>query len=64
MYDANAVMMITGRSKSSAYEFIKKLQQMLKEENPNSFIINGKIPIQYFNKHVLNIDSNESQVPK
>lgn len=62
MYGANEVSILTGRSQSSAYDFIKKLQKEFKKEDKTRVIVNGKIPINYFNKVVLGIDSTESQI--
>jgi len=62
MYGAKDISKLTGRSLTSSYEFIKKLQTQFKNEDSTRIIINGKIPINYFNKVVLGIDSSESQL--
>jgi len=64
MYGAKDISKLTGRSIASAYEFIKKLQEQFKKEDNTRIVINGKIPIYYFNKVVLGIDSVESQIKK
>ena len=45
--------MITGFKTTSAYELIKKLQKMFKEENPDALIFKNKIPKTYFEEKVL-----------
>lgn len=62
MYGAKEVSLLTSKSKSSAYELINKLQKEFLKEDNTRIIINGKIPINYFNKVVLGIDSSESQI--
>lgn len=53
MYGAREIEMITGFKTTSAYELIKKLQKMFKEENPDALIFKNKIPKTYFEEKVL-----------
>lgn len=56
MYTVEDVMKITGYKKSRAYEIIKKVQQQMQRENKNVIILNGRIPIKYFDKYVVCIN--------
>lgn len=64
MYGAKEVMILTGYKESKARNVIKKLQEQLKKESPNYIPLSARIPIYYFNKNVLCIDSEESQIKK
>ncbi len=53
MYGAKEIEILTGFKTTSAYELIKELQKMFKEENPNALIFKNKIPKSYFEEKVL-----------
>lgn len=53
-YNAKDVQTITGCSKSLAYEIIAKLRGTFSEEYPDVITIQGKIPIWYFEKKMMN----------
>lgn len=61
-YNAKDVQMITGCSKSLAYEIIAKLREKFSNEYEDAITIQGKIPIWYFEKIMMNkkgSDNNE-----
>ena len=49
-YKVPDVAKITGFGTTKASELINKLNKLLKEEYPNNFIIEHKIPIWFWNK--------------
>lgn len=53
-YNAKDVQAITGCSKSLAYEIIAKLRKKFSDEYPDVITIQGKIPIWYFEKNMMN----------
>ncbi len=55
MYGVKDIMKITGYGETKCYRIIEKLQNQMKKENPNVIIIGKRIPIQYFEKHVLGL---------
>lgn len=65
MYGAKEVMAITGYEEAKSREIIRNVQDMIKDnDNPNYISLKGRVPIRYFNKYILCIESDESQVPK
>lgn len=53
MYNKEDISNILNCSISKAYNILKKLQEMLKQEQPEILIIRGRIPKSYFEKKVL-----------
>lgn len=53
-YNAKNVQQITGTSQSKAYEIIRTLRENFEKEYPNAITIQGKIPVWYFEKRLLN----------
>lgn len=53
-YTAKDIVRITGVSKSSAYEIIKKLQTTFEKNFPDAIKLQGKIPIWYFEDIMMN----------
>ena len=54
-YNADDIKCLTGKSLTTAYEIIKKLQEDFKKENPNYYFYGRNIPIWYFNERMLGI---------
>lgn len=53
-YGAIDIQEIIGCKKSYAYELIRKLQGSFKKDYPDTIIIQGRIPIWYFEEKMLN----------
>lgn len=53
-YDANDIQKIAECSKSLAYDIIRKLREKFSQEYPEAITIQGKIPIWYFEKIMMN----------
>lgn len=53
-YNAKDIEKIIECSKSMAYEILRKLRERFEEEYPDSITIQGKIPIWYFEKIMMN----------
>ncbi len=53
-YNAKDVQKITECSQSLAYEIIRKLRESFANEYPEAILIQGKIPIWYFEKKMMN----------
>lgn len=53
-YGASSIQKITGCKQTFAYDLIRKLQTSFKKEYPEAIVIQGKIPIWYFEKKLLN----------
>ena len=53
-YNANDIKKIAECSSSLAYEIIRKLRKSFEEEYPDAITIQGKIPIWYFEKKMMN----------
>ena len=58
-YNAKDIQQITGASKSLSYEIIRKLRKSFKKKYPESIDIQGKIPIWYFEKIMMNKEQKE-----
>lgn len=53
-YNAKDIETIVGCSKSKAYEIIKRLREKFENDYPDAISIQGKIPIWYFEKIMMN----------
>ena len=53
-YSAKDIQKITECSKSMAYGIIRKLREKFSQEYPDAITIQGKIPIWYFEKIMMN----------
>jgi hypothetical protein len=53
-YSAKDIQKITECSKSMAYDIIRKLREKFSQEYPDAITIQGKIPIWYFEKIMMN----------
>ena len=53
-YNAKDVQKITDCSMSLAYAVIRKLRKMFEQEYPQTILIQGRIPIWYFEKIMMN----------
>lgn len=53
-YDVKDIQKITECSKSLAYDIIRKLREKFSQEYPEAITIQGKIPIWYFEKIMMN----------
>ena len=61
-YNAKDVQKITDCSQSLAYEIIRKLRESFANEYPEAISIQGKIPIWYFEKKMMNKRQEKSPV--
>lgn len=59
-YNAKDVQTITGCSKSLAYDIIRKLRKSFEKKYPESISIQGKIPIWYFEKIMMNKEGDKN----
>ena len=53
-YNAKDIQKVVECSQSLAYEIIRKLKEKFKKEYPDAITIEGKIPIWYFEKIMMN----------
>ena len=53
-YTVKDIQNITGSSQSLSYEIIRKLRTKFEKEYPDAITIQGKIPIWYFEKKMMN----------
>ena len=53
-YNAKDIQKITECSKSKSYEILRQLREKFENEYPDSITIQGKIPIWYFEKIMMN----------
>ena len=53
-YNAKDIQEIANCSKSLAYEIIRKLKEKFEKKYPDAITIQGKIPIWYFEKIMMN----------
>lgn len=60
-YNAKDVQTITGCSKSLAYDIIRKLRKSFEKKYPESISIQGKIPIWYFEKIMMNKEGDKNE---
>lgn len=58
-YNVNDVKQIIGCGKSYAYEIISKLKERFSKEYPDAIVINGKIPIWYFEKVMMSKERSD-----
>ena len=63
-YTAKEVQKITGASQNNAYEIIRKLREMFKEEYPKAIQIQGRIHKWYFEKIMMNKEGKENEENK
>lgn len=59
-YNVQDIQQITGASQSLAYEIIRKLRKSFQKKYPESISIQGKIPIWYFEKIMMNKEGKEN----
>lgn len=60
-YNAKDVQTITGCSKSLAYDIIRKLRKSFEKKYPESISIQGRIPIWYFEKIMMNKEGDKNE---
>lgn len=60
-YNAKDVQAITGCSKSLAYDIIRRLRESFEKKYPESISIQGKIPIWYFEKIMMNKEGDKNE---
>lgn len=53
-YNASDIQKITGASQSLAYKIISKLRKSFEKQYPDAIQIQGRIPIWYFEKVMMN----------
>lgn len=59
-YNAKDIQQITGSSQSLAYKIIRELRESFERKFPDAITIQGKIPIWYFEKIMMNKKEEES----
>lgn len=60
-YSAKDIQEITGCKKSRAYEIIRELQIRFEKKYPESIPIQGRIPIWYFEKVMMNREETKNE---
>ncbi len=60
-YNAKDIQEITGCKMTKAYEIIRELKKTFEKKYPESIPIQGRIPIWYFEKIMMNREGSKDE---